>query len=92
MGFTSLLLLCVMAALNTLNKPKQRECHTVIDFADQVRAFKKKLELWYVKVKNKNFVFFPILNRSIEDLDLEPDLTTSVSFVILKDLHTQKKL
>ena len=64
----------------------------MIDFADKVRAFKEKLELWYVKVKNIKFAFFPILNRSIEELDLEPDLTTSILSVILKDLYTQKKL
>ena len=65
--------------------------YTVIDFADKVRAFKVKLELWYVKVENKKFALFPILNRSFEDLNPEPDLMTSVLFVILEDLHTPRK-
>ena len=47
--------------------------------------------LWYVKVENKEFAFLPILNRSIEDLNPEPDLMTSVLFVILEDLHTPRK-
>ena len=79
-----------MTTLNTLNKSMQRECHTVIDFTDKVCVFKEKLELAYVKVENKKFDLFPIWNRSFEGLDLEPDLMTSVSFVILKDLYTQK--
>ena len=84
--------LCDMvAALNTLNKLMQRECHTVIDFSDKVRTSKEKSELWYVKVENKEFAFLPILNRSIEDLNSEPDLMTSVLFVILEDLHTPRK-
>ena len=81
----------MMAVLNTLNKLMQRECHTVIDFSDKVRTSKEKSELWYVKVENKKFAFLPILNRSIEDLNSEPDLKTSVLFVILEDLHTPRK-
>ena len=81
----------MMTALNTLNKSMQRECHTVIDFANKVRAFKEKLELWNIKVENKKFAFFPILNRSIEDLNPEPDLMSSVLFVILEDFHTPRK-
>ena len=54
-----LIYLCnMMTALNTLNKSMQRECHTVIDFADKVRTSKEKSELWYVKVENKEFAFF----------------------------------
>ena len=81
----------MMTALNTLNKSMKRECHTVIDFADKVRTSKEKSELWYVKVENKEFAFLPILNRSIEDLNPEPDLMISVLFVILEDLHTPRK-
>ena len=35
----------MMTALNTLNKSMQRDFHTVIDFTDEVRAFKENLEL-----------------------------------------------
>ena len=80
-----------MTALNTLNESMRGQCCTMIDFADKVRAFKEKLELWYVKAENKRFASFPILNRSIEDLDPEPDLITSVSSVILEHLHTLRK-
>ena len=81
----------MMTAINTLNKSLQREFHTVIDFADKVRAFKEKLELWFIEVENAKFVFIPNLNRPIEDLDPEPNLMASVSFVILGDLHTLRK-
>ena len=91
----SVLLLCylcdMMTALNTLNESMQGHGHTMIDFADKVRAFKEKLQLWYVKVESKRLASFPILNRSIEDLDPEPDLITSVSSVILEHLHTLRK-
>ena len=52
----------MMTALNTLNKSMQRDCHTVIDFADKVRYVlsKKKLELWYVRVESKKFALFLI--------------------------------
>ena len=90
-----ILLLCylcdMMIALNTLNKSMQGHGRTMIDFVDKVRAFKKKLQLWYVKVENKRLASFPILNRSIEDLDPEPDLITLVSSVILKHLYTLRK-
>ena len=39
-----------MTAQNTLNESMQGESCIIIDFADKVRAFKKKFELWYVKV------------------------------------------
>ena len=39
----------IMTALNMLNNSMQRECHTMIDFADKVCALKEKLELWFVK-------------------------------------------
>ena len=35
-----------------------RKSVAMIDFADKIRAFKEKLELWHVKVKNKKFAFF----------------------------------
>ena len=44
-----------------------------------------------MKVENKKFAFFPILNSSIEDRDPELDSMTSVLFVILEDLHTLRK-
>ena len=47
----------MMTALNTLNESMQGQCRTIIDFADKVRAFKEKLELWYVKAKKKRFAF-----------------------------------
>ena len=81
----------MMTALNSLNESMQRECRTMIDFANKVPAFKEKLELWYVKVENKKFASFPILNKPIEDLDPEPDLMTSVSFDILERCHTLRK-
>ena len=81
----------MMTALNTLNESMQGQCRTMIDFADKVRAFKEKLELWYVKVEKKRFAFFPVLNKSIEDLNPEPNLISSVSFVILEHLHTLRK-
>jgi len=39
----------------------------------------------------KRFASFPVLNKSIEDLNPEPDLIASVSFVILEHLHTLRK-
>ena len=81
----------MITTLNTLNELMQEECRTMIDFADKVGAFKEKLDLWYVKMENKMFASFPILNSSIEDLDPEPNLMTLVSFVILEHLHTLKK-
>ena len=72
----------MMTALNTLNESTKGHGRTMIDFANKVRAFKEKL--WYVKVENKTLASFPILNKSIEDVD--PDLTTSISFVILEHL------
>ena len=81
----------MITALNTLNELMQGGCCTMIDFADKVRAFKEKLELWNVKVQNKKFTSFPILNSSIGDLDPEPNLMTVVSFAILEHLHTLRK-
>ena len=83
----------MITALNTLNELMQGECCTMIDFAEKVRAFKEKLELWNVKVENKKFTgtSFPIFNSSIEDLDPEPNLMTLASFVILEHLHTLRK-
>ena len=81
----------MMTALNTLNESMQGHYRTMIDFADKVRAFKEKLQLWYIKVENKNLASFPILNRSIEDLDPQRDLITSVPSVILEHLHTLRK-
>ena len=90
-----ILLLCylydMMTELNTLNESLQEHGRTMIDFADKVRAFKEKLQLWYVKVENKRLASFPILHRSTEDLDPEPDSITSVSSVILEHLHTRRK-
>ena len=63
----------------------------MIDFAYKVRAFKEKLQLWYIKVENKNLASFPIMNRSFEDLDPQRDLITSVPSVILEHLHTLRK-
>ena len=42
-------------------------------------------------MENKKFVFFPILNSPVEDLDPEPVITTLVSFVILEHLYTLRK-
>ena len=42
-------------------------------------------------MENKRLASFPILNRSIENLDPVPDLITSVSSVILEHLHTMRK-
>ena len=42
-------------------------------------------------MENKRLAYFPILNRSIESLDRVADLITSVSSVILEQLHTLRK-
>ena len=60
-------------------------------FCDKLRSFKEKLELWFVKVKNKKLISYPILNRSIEDLDPESNLMALISFAILEHLHTLRK-
>ena len=84
-------LIDMMTALSALNESIQKECCTMTDFADKVGAFKEKWKLWYFKVKNKKFASFSILIRFTENLDPEPDLMTSVSFVILEYLHALKK-
>ena len=90
MGFLPFYL-CDMTALKMLNELMQGECRTTIHFTDKVRVFKEKLESWYVKVENKKFASFSNLNRSIEDLDPEPDLMTSVLFVIFEPLYILRK-
>ena len=34
-----------MTALNTLNESMQGQCRTLIDFADEIRAFKEKVRI-----------------------------------------------
>ena len=88
-GFTSLLLVWYddSAKICWMNWRRESVAQWLIF---KVHAFKEKLELWYVKVKNKNFAFFPILNSFIEDLDPDPNLMTLVLF-ILEHLHTLRK-
>ena len=76
----------MMRALNTLNESMQGKHHTMIEFVNKLHAFKEKLELCYTKMKK--FASFPILNRSIEDLDSESDLMTSVSLISLERAYT----
>jgi len=52
----------------------------------------KTIQTTYCKrFDNSGYHHQCIANRPIEDLDLEPDLITSFSFVILEHLHTLRK-
>jgi hypothetical protein len=71
----------IFGYMNELNVKLQGRKHNVADLADNISAFRRKLELFDVDISSKKLLHFPTLKTAIADKLMNADLAIMSQFI-----------